>query len=117
MATMREIAELAGVSPSTVSRVLNGNVPVRDSARNKVLYAIRRLEEHSLKTSSRKYERNVGLIMPAVSASNLASHPSLYTSVLSFIKTLGEHNIGNTTIVLDEEQVFGLQDSRPCLLI
>lgn len=102
MATFREIATLAGVSPSTVSRVINGNVPVRENARNRVLHAMKKLELQSLKESAHTSSRNVGIIMPAVSASNLPRHPSLYSTVLSFIEGLSSYNIGNTTIVLDE---------------
>ena len=77
MATVREIAALARVSPSTVSRVINGNVPVKEKARNKVLHAMKRLEIEALKSSAYTAQRNVGIIMPAVSASDLAGHPSL----------------------------------------
>lgn len=113
MPTVREIAEIAGVSASTVSRVLNGNVPVKDNARNKVLFAIRRLEAQALSNSSHSYERNVGIIMPAVSAANLSSHPSLYSSVLSFIKVLTAGNIGNTTIILEDDSLSNISEYRP----
>ena len=101
MATIREIAELAGVSPATVSRVMNGNVPVRENARNKVLSAIRRIENQSRVMSDSPLSRRVGIIMPATSAINLPGHPSLYSIVISFIEALNSRHIGNTTIVLD----------------
>ncbi|MFV0497421.1 MAG: LacI family DNA-binding transcriptional regulator [Candidatus Fimivivens sp.] len=43
MATIRDVARVAGVSPSTVSRVLNDNVPVEIETRNKVLDSIQKL--------------------------------------------------------------------------
>ena len=101
MATVREIASLAGVSPSTVSRVINGNVPVKESARNKVLRAIQRLDEQGGRTEPR-LRGEVGIVMPVSSAMNLAEHPSLYSTVLSFIETVSAHELGNTTILLDE---------------
>ena len=101
MATVREIASLAGVSPSTVSRVINGNVPVKESARNKVLLAIQRLDEQGGRTEPR-LRGEVGIVMPVSSAMNLAEHPSLYSTVLSFIETVSAHELGNTTILLDE---------------
>ena len=101
MATMRKIAQLAGVSPSTVSRVINGNVPVKEAARNKVLAAIQRLELAESRDGSMT-KGNVGIIMPSSSAVNLAAHPSLYTTVLSFIETISSRSLGNTTILLDD---------------
>ena len=101
MATVREIAELAGVSPSTVSRVINGNVPVKDKARNKVLSAMQRLDK-AADLERNVYSGEIGIIMPTSSAKELAAHPSLYTVMLSFIETISQKQIGNTTILIDE---------------
>ncbi|MFI6345718.1 LacI family DNA-binding transcriptional regulator [Streptomyces sp. NPDC050560] len=43
-ATLRDVADLAGVSVATVSRVLADNYPVSVSTRNKVMRAVRRLD-------------------------------------------------------------------------
>lgn len=43
MATIKEVSSLARVSPSTVSRVLNGNAPVADGTRARVLAAVEEL--------------------------------------------------------------------------
>ena len=40
MATIREVAKLAGVSPATVSRVMNKTAKVDDDKKNRVLEAI-----------------------------------------------------------------------------
>lgn len=105
MATMRQIAKHAGVSPSTVSRVINKNAPVKEAARNKVLAAIRQLEAGDV-LKEKGMSGNVGIVLPTSSARNLAAHPSLYATVLSFIDTLSSHSIGNTTILLDEHTDF-----------
>jgi LacI family transcriptional regulator len=44
VSTIREVSSLAGVSISTVSRVLNGTVPVADETKQRVLEAVERLE-------------------------------------------------------------------------
>lgn len=46
MATMKDVAEAAGVSIATVSRVLAGTVPVTDSTQQKVLAAMEELQYH-----------------------------------------------------------------------
>lgn len=43
-ATLADVAERAGVSPATVSRVLNGNYPVAARTRQRVLDALRELD-------------------------------------------------------------------------
>ncbi|MGH8146068.1 MAG: LacI family DNA-binding transcriptional regulator, partial [Rhodanobacteraceae bacterium] len=43
-ATIDEVASLANVSPMTVSRVINGHSNVRDSTREQVMRAIRKLD-------------------------------------------------------------------------
>lgn len=44
MVNIKEVAKQAGVSPSTVSRVLTGNIPVSADARQKVLDAVKELD-------------------------------------------------------------------------
>lgn len=69
MAGIREVAAAAGVSTSTVSRVLSGNIPVAESTRDKVLEAVRRLDYYpnpmaqGLKGQSLK---TIALIVPNV---------------------------------------------------
>ena len=63
MATIYDVAAYAGVSPKTVSRVINGDAPVSDKTRAKVETAIaalgyipssaaRRSEEHTSELQS-----------------------------------------------------------------
>ncbi len=67
MPTIKEVADLAGVSVGTVSHVVSGSVPVSEALRLKVEAAIRQLDYHpnhvarSLKTSR---TRTLGIIVP-----------------------------------------------------
>lgn len=72
MSTIKEVAELAGVSVGTVSHVITGAVPVTEPLRKKVQEAIRKLDYHpnhiarSLKTSK---TRTLGVIVPDLTIS------------------------------------------------
>lgn len=67
MATLYDVAALAGVSPKTVSRVLNESHLVAETTRKRVLDAISKLDYHpnaiaaSLK---RKFSNTVGFVVP-----------------------------------------------------
>ena len=43
MSTIKEVAKRAGVSTSTVSRTLSGNIPVNEITKEKVLLAVKEL--------------------------------------------------------------------------
>lgn len=72
MPTIKEVADLAGVSVGTVSHVVSGAVPVSEPLRLKVQEAIRELDYHpnhvarSLKTS---HTRTLGIIVPDMTIS------------------------------------------------
>jgi DNA-binding LacI/PurR family transcriptional regulator len=70
--TIKEVADLAGVSVGTVSHVITGSVPVSEALKVKVQTAIRQLDYHpnhvarSLKTSR---TRTLGIIVPDMTIS------------------------------------------------
>lgn len=72
MSTIKEVAELAGVSVGTVSHVITGSIPVTEPLRRKVQAAIKKLDYHpnhiarSLKTSK---TRTLGIIVPDLTIS------------------------------------------------
>jgi len=72
VATIKDIAKLAGVSVGTVSHVLNGTARVRKETREKVLKAIEELDYHpnSIARSLRRRKTGtIGFIMPALERS------------------------------------------------
>jgi DNA-binding LacI/PurR family transcriptional regulator len=72
VSTIKEVAELAGVSVGTVSHVITGSIPVTEPLRRKVHAAIKKLDYHpnhiarSLKTSK---TRTLGIIVPDLTIS------------------------------------------------
>ncbi|HLT57317.1 MAG: LacI family transcriptional regulator [Limnochordales bacterium] len=69
MATLRDVARLAGVSPATVSRVLNGNQQVAKELRERVHRAAAQVGYRAASPRrSRAALRQVGLIVPHVSS-------------------------------------------------
>ncbi len=70
MATIKEVAEASGVSTATVSRVLNGNYPVAETTRSRVMEAVDEVGYRpnvlakSLKTNK---TYTVGLVVPDIS--------------------------------------------------
>ncbi|MSN99729.1 LacI family transcriptional regulator [Bacillus paralicheniformis] len=69
MANIREIAEAAGVSITTVSRVLNGHPYVKEEKRQKVLETIERLEYarnmHAVHLS-KGFSNMIGVVLPTI---------------------------------------------------
>lgn len=69
MATIREVARLAGVSPSTVSRVINGTANVDDAKKQRVLDAIGQTSfqpNELARALFKKSSKIIGLIVPNI---------------------------------------------------
>src|SRR5919199_6890660 len=68
MATIKQVAELAGVRPATVSYVMNGTGSVSPATRARVLSAAAQLRyspSHVARSLQRKSSRTLGLVLPA----------------------------------------------------
>lgn len=76
MATRKEVAELAGVSEATVSRVLNGVGPIKESTRARVREAAEKLG-YQLNAVAASFARgksgNIGVVLPHVPKVHLFS--------------------------------------------
>lgn len=69
MASIREVAKLANVSPATVSRVMNGTANVDDEKRNRVLKAIKEtgfVPNEVARSLFRKSAKIIGLVIPSI---------------------------------------------------
>lgn len=69
MASIRDVAALAGVSPATVSRVMNGTAKVDPEKKERVLQAIKEtgfVPNEVARTLFRKSAQIIGLIVPSI---------------------------------------------------
>ena len=69
MGGIREVAKLAGVSPATVSRVINGTAKVAEETQSKVLAAIKEtgfIPNEVARTLYKKSSKTIGLIIPSI---------------------------------------------------
>jgi len=67
MATIKDVAQLAGVSVATVSYVLNDSMPVSEATRNKVLAAVAKLgyQPHRQgRNLQRQRTLTIGVLLP-----------------------------------------------------
>lgn len=69
MIRIREVARLAGVSPATVSRVINGTANVKEDKRQRVLEVIRQTDFVPNEVARSLFKRSaniIGLIIPSI---------------------------------------------------
>ncbi|TDF91838.1 LacI family DNA-binding transcriptional regulator [Paenibacillus piri] len=87
MVTRKEVAELAGVSEATVSRVFNGVGPMKEETRQRVLDAAKTLDYHPnaiAQSFARRRSGNLGVVLPYVPKVHLFS-TYYFSEVLSGI--------------------------------
>ncbi len=78
MATIYDVARLAGVSPKTVSRVINGDLAVVDKTRHKVEHTIQQLgyvPSNAARMMRSSKSGLIGLITGAISKSGISAEP------------------------------------------
>ena len=76
MASMKDVAKLANVSESTVSRVINRNIPVDDETRRRVEVAVQKLDyKPNLMAKGLRIKRShlIGLVVPEIVHHTFAS--------------------------------------------
>ncbi|NOU93861.1 substrate-binding domain-containing protein [Paenibacillus sp. LMG 31456] len=87
MVTRKEVAELAGVSEATVSRVFNGLGPMKEETKQRVLEAAKTLNYHPnaiAQSFARRRSGNLGVVLPYVPKVHLFS-TYYFSEVLSGI--------------------------------
>lgn len=114
LVTIKEVAQKAGVSVSTVSRVLTNNAPVKPETREEVQEAIKQLgySPNAVARSLRKkVSRTIGLVIPDITN---PFFPDIAKGVEDSAKEAGYHvilsNVGNDP--QSEEEVIQLLRER-----
>ena len=99
MSSMKDVARLAGVSISTVSRVINQNIPVDEQTRRKVEEAIRKLKYKPnllAKGLRLKSGHLIGLVVPEIvplhAFANIIKYTEESASLHDFNIILGNHH-------------------------
>ncbi len=94
--TIKEVAEAAQVSPSTVSRVLAGNPRISDETKKKVMKAVKVLNYHPnaiARSLANKSTNTLGVILPS-SNEDLFKNPffiQALTGISIYAKKVGYH--------------------------
>ncbi|MGI6691811.1 MAG: LacI family DNA-binding transcriptional regulator [Christensenellales bacterium] len=113
-ATVRDVARKAGVSASTVSRVLSGVSPVRDETRARVLEAVSALRYKYRPVRSNKDAANIspwvekesiGILLPRSSGNDFPGHPTIYSIITAFVDELRNAGIGNSILLIDPDHL------------
>jgi LacI family transcriptional regulator len=122
----REVAELAGVSEATVSRVLNGIGPMKESTRERVMEAAKQLN-YELNAVASSFARgksgNLGVVMPYVPKVHLFS-TYYFSEILSGIgDTVRSKGYGllllfrDPAVVYDYVSLFRTQRIDACIVL
>ena len=92
MASIREVAQLSGVSVATVSRVLNGSAPVREETRQRVLERVRELDyvpNAAARTLVRRRSQVIGVVVNTGDAHPDLKHPFFGEVLVGLRQALG----------------------------
>lgn len=101
MASIRDIAKLAGVSASTVSRVLNQTLNVKDETYRKIMDAAGALQYAQVPKLERKSA--VGVVLPTHSGERMVEHPIIYEIITHFIGVMKERGVEASLQLMTEQ--------------
>ncbi|WP_373457794.1 LacI family DNA-binding transcriptional regulator [Paenibacillus wynnii] len=126
IASRKEVAELAGVSEATVSRVMNNVGPLKDETKQKVLAAAKELGyiPNSLARSfARKRSGNLGVVMPYLPKARLFS-AYYFSEILSGIGSKAREEGYDLLMLfrdpdgaLDYAGCFGMRKIDGCIIL
>jgi DNA-binding LacI/PurR family transcriptional regulator len=107
MVNIRTLAKAAGVSASTVSRALNGTVPVNEEKRKRIFDAA---NEFGYRTSKIvPADCDIGIIIPRFSGNDLPNHPTLYNIITAFVDELNNQGVRNSMVIIGNEDLANIR--------
>ena len=119
--TIKDVARLAGVNPSTVSRVLAGSPLISEKTREKVVRAMRELGYHpdlNARNLARKEIGILGLVLPRAAEELFQNHffPEVLRGITSAARKAGFDLLlsSGATAKEEREAVLRLVDGRRC---
>ncbi len=111
LVTIKDVAALAGVSPSTVSRTCNNNPSISKETRNKVLKAMAQLGyEPNVSSSNTAFNDNktIGIILPP-SARETYENPFYLETIRGISQFCNQHHYINTVITgQDDNEILNV---------
>ncbi|GAE29621.1 LacI family DNA-binding transcriptional regulator [Alkalihalobacillus hemicellulosilyticus] len=126
LATRKDVAQRAGVSEATVSRVFNNIAPLREETKQKVLEAAKELDYHPnaiAQSFAKGKSGNIGVIVPYLPKVRILS-TYYFSEILSGIGIkLAEQNYGLLLLFqspdeqLDYTQLFHSQKVDGCIIL
>lgn len=93
MATLKEIAQLCNVSPSTVSNILNGKTNVSDQTRQKVMNTITKLEYQPNFFAQSMRKQNSHIIAIITEDLNAFSSAPIVEAIMEYCERYGYKTI------------------------
>lgn len=105
MATIKDVAQLAGVNPSTVSRVFNGTAKISSRTIDLVRDAAHKLGYRPNKTASALASRRSPVELTAVVVPRL-DHPFFQRVLAGIHRELARHTVGIVVAALEPDPAF-----------
>ena len=101
MATLRDVARLAGVSLSTASRVVNGCQNVREDTRQRVLTVVHDVNyTYTYREHSRR-NITIAILLSRETGANLPLHPTVHSVIMGVVQQCGDAKVMNSMILVD----------------
>ena len=100
--TLREVADKAGVSLSTASRVVNGYKNVNEETRKKVLDAIQNLNYVIYEAKRQAKSGIIATVIPKCIGNNMNTYNITYRVLCGITQRCNDEKIRNMLILIDE---------------